>query len=226
MFALRDPAKVKLLLERGADAKARAKSGWDALLIASRFHGSLEVVQMLLKAGAIAAPGKDVPVQFDASPVFFAAASGDIDVARALLDAKAKPNERMKLLGKFGSSPIQYAVTTGDAVMVEFLLQRGGDANEADTDDQISMLSWAAITNHPTVIDVLLKRGAKIDHKDGYGMTPLLYAASIDYGDTEVLEKLLAAGASVKATTNAGKTALDLARGYKHAAIAERLAKK
>lgn len=226
MMAVRDPAKVKLLLERGADAKARAKSGFDALMVASRFHGSAETVKTLLKAGAKPNPEPGVQVMFDASPIFFAAASGDKDVAAALLDAGAKLNQRMKMLGKIGTSPLQYAVTTGDAAMVELLLKRGGNANESDPDDQISLVGWAAITNSVDVLDVLLARGAKVDHKDSYGMTPLLFAASIDYGDTVVIEKLLAGGANDKATTNGGKTASDLAKGYKHNAIAERLAKK
>jgi ankyrin repeat protein len=48
-------------------------------------------------------------------------------------------------------------------------------------------------------------------------MTPLLYAASVDFGDTAVLEKLLAAGADLKAKNKQGQTALDLARSYNHA---------
>jgi ankyrin repeat protein len=225
MLAARDSAKVKLLLERGADAKARAKSGFDALLVASRFHGSGDVIRQLLKSGATANPGKDVQVQFNASPIYFASATGDLDIVGTLLDAGAKPNQRMNMLGKIGGSPLQYVVSNGDAAMVELLLKRGGDPNEIDPDDKISLLGWAAITNNAAVIDVLLARGAKVDHKDDYGMTPLLFAASIDYGDTEVIEKLLAAGANVKAKTNGGKTALDLAKGYSHGAIAERLAK-
>jgi ankyrin repeat protein len=57
-------------------------------------------------------------------------------------------------------------------------------------------------------------------------MTPLLYAASIDYGDTAVLEQLLAAGADVSAKNKEGLTALDLARNYSHQRIADLLAKK
>src|SRR5262249_21624729 len=43
------------------------------------------------------------------------------------------------------------------------------------------------------------------------------HAASIDFGDTAVMEKLLAAGADLKTKNKQGLTALDLARNYNHA---------
>ncbi len=91
MFVARDLAKVKLLLDRGADVNARAKTGFNALLIASRFAGNAEVVKMLLKAGAKPNPEKGVDVLNSASAIFFAATTGDVPTATALLDAGAIP---------------------------------------------------------------------------------------------------------------------------------------
>jgi len=45
---------------------------------------------------------------------------------------------------------------------------------------------------------------------------PVLLAASIDFGDTAMIELLLKAGARVDVRTPEGKTALDLAREYGH----------
>jgi ankyrin repeat protein len=47
-------------------------------------------------------------------------------------------------------------------------------------------------------------------------MTPVLAAASTDFGDTEVLRTLLAANANLGARTNTGLTALDLAKKHGH----------
>jgi hypothetical protein len=47
-------------------------------------------------------------------------------------------------------------------------------------------------------------------------MTPLLYAASIDFGSPAMLDMLLKAGARTDMKTKEGKTALELARQYKH----------
>jgi ankyrin repeat protein len=51
---------------------------------------------------------------------------------------------------------------------------------------------------------------------DGNGMTPLLYAASIDFGTPAMIDLLKASGARADARTKEGLTALDLARKYKH----------
>jgi len=51
---------------------------------------------------------------------------------------------------------------------------------------------------------------------DKKGMTPLLYAASIDFGDSAMTELLLKSGAAANARTSQGLTALDLARKYNH----------
>jgi ankyrin repeat protein len=47
-------------------------------------------------------------------------------------------------------------------------------------------------------------------------MTPLLYAASIDFGSPAMIDMLLKAGARTDTKTKEGKTALELARQYRH----------
>ena len=48
------------------------------------------------------------------------------------------------------------------------------------------------------------------------GMTPLLYAASIDFGDSALLDLLLKSGADRKAKSPDGLTASALAKKYGH----------
>ena len=62
----------------------------------------------------------------------------------------------------------------------------------------------------------LISRGADVNHIDTNGMTALLYAASIDFGTPAMIEMLLKAGARTDMKTKQGKTALELAREYKH----------
>lgn len=225
MFAARDPAKVKLLLDRGADADGRAESAYSAIMVASRYHGNAEVVRLLLKHGAKVNPPKDVKVMNSASAIFFASASGDMELARVLIDAGARVEDQMKLFGISWVSPLLMATARDDAAMVECLIEKGADPNSEDG-DKITPLGWAAIYNRAPAAKVLIAKGAKVNHVDKLGMTPLLYAASIDYGDTAVVEALLAAGADPKAKDEKGRTALDLARAYRHAAIATVLAGK
>ncbi|HWN99407.1 MAG TPA: ankyrin repeat domain-containing protein [Blastocatellia bacterium] len=214
MLAARDLAKVKLLLDRGADVNARAASGVTALMVASRHRGNAEVVRLLLKKGARPNVEKGIEVRNDASALFFAVMAGDVETARLLADAGARLGDRMKVLGTIVTSPLLYATFLDDSAMVEYLISNGADPNEVD-DDRISVLEWAAISNRVSTVQLLLARGAKVNHVDNHGMTPLLYAASINFGDSEVMNALIAAGADVKAKNKAGLTATELAESYK-----------
>ncbi len=222
MLAARDIEKVKLLTERGADVNARAATGVDALMVAARYRGNAEVVRLLLKKGARPNADKGVEVRNDASALFFAVMAGDVQSAGALLDAGARLGDRMKILGRFAQSPLMYAVFL-DPAMVEYLITRGADPNEVD-DEKMSVLDWATIGNNTGMVQLLLGKGARVNQVDNFGMTPLLYAASVDFGETTVLEKLIAAGADVSAKNKEGWTGLDLAKTYRHQALANLLA--
>jgi len=223
MFAARDPEKVKLLLARGADVNARAATGITALMVAARYRGNAETVRLLLDKGA--KPNPEAEVRNDASALFFAAMSGDVQMARALVEAGARPDQKMTLLGQFVSAPLIFTASNDDVAMVEFLLGKGANPNDVDTDG-LTALDWATLTNHAGVVQALLKGGARVNHLDKFGMTPLLYAASVDFGDTAVLEKLIAGGADLKAKNKQGQTALDLARTFNHAKAASLLSGK
>jgi uncharacterized protein len=67
---------------------------------------------------------------------------------------------------------------------------------------------------------------ADVNHVDRLGMTPLLYAASIDFGNSEMFEMLLSAGADVNAKNKEGLTALELARKYYHQPIEGLMARR
>jgi ankyrin repeat protein len=63
-----------------------------------------------------------------------------------------------------------------------------------------------------------------VNHADKKGMTPLLYAASIDFGDSAMADLLVRSGARTGARTREGLTALDLAHKYNHTHLVVSLA--
>lgn len=69
--------------------------------------------------------------------------------------------------------------------------------------------------HHAELARLLIARGADVNRVDG-GMTPLLYAASIDHGDSAIVDLLLKAGARPDVRGPDGLTALDLARQRNH----------
>src|SRR5262249_39433980 len=225
MLAARDLEKARLLLDRGADVNAHAATGVTPLMVAARYRGNAEVVRLFLKKGARPNADKGVEVRNDATAMFFAVMAGDTQTLGALLAAGARRTDRMKILGTFHAGALTYATFGDDLEMIEYLIGKGASPNEVDNDG-LSVLGWAALSNHVGAVQSLLKRGAQVNHVDKFGMTPLLYAASIDFGDTEVMERLINAGADLGAKNKQGFTALDLARNYNHAKIVSLLAGK
>jgi ankyrin repeat protein len=211
MMAAPDAEKVKLLIRRGADVRARAKSGFTALMVATTYFGSSESVKLLLDHGAEARPGDGV--MFDASPLFFAASTGDLDSISLLLAKGADPNRRMRMMGMFPTSPLFNAVAFGDPAVVKALLAGGADVREKDSDG-MTALHWAVVGHHPEAVRALLAGGADVNAVDRFGYTPLLYAATIDFGDAEIATALLAAGADSTIKDKTGKTALAQSRDY------------
>ncbi len=121
----------------------------------------------------------------------------------------------MLILGLFPGLPALTAVSFDDAPTLAALLDKGTPADTKD-DDGVTLLGWAAIGNELNVARLLISRGANVNSVDKKGMTPLLYAASIDFGDSVMIDLLLKSGAEPMARTKEGLTANDLARKYNH----------
>jgi len=206
MAAAPDAEKVQLLLSRAADAKARGSAGADALTIATAYRGSARSVEFLLDAGALPAPPEGVRVRN--APLTLAAMSGDAENVKLLISRGVEPT----------ASALGEAVTFGYPDIVRALIAAGADADLTESSG-INLLHWAAITDRPDVIPVLIEAKVPVNAIDDHGFTPLMYAATIDFGDTEVLKALLKVGADKTMRNTEGQTPLALAQRYKHSRI-------
>jgi ankyrin repeat protein len=203
MASASDVEKVRLLLSRGVDAKVRASSGADALTIAAAYRRTAASLQVLLDAGADVQPPEGVRVRN--APLVLASMTGDLENAKLLLARGAKPSE----------SALSEAVTFGYADIARALIAAGADVGIIASAG-INLLHWAAITDRPQIVPVLVDARVPIDAMDDNGYTPLMYAATIDFGDTEILRALLKAGADKTIRNFQGRTPLAQARRYKH----------
>jgi ankyrin repeat protein len=210
MAAAPDVDKVKLLLARGADATVRSTGGHDAAIAAASYRGSTEAIRALIDAGANVEPPEGVKAKH--SPLLLASMSGDLETVSLLLARGAGANPRPS---PSGDSPISEAITFGRADIVRTLIRAGAKTDLVERTG-VNLLHWATITNRADVIPELARSGVDINAIDNAGFTPLMYAATIDFGDTATLSALLAAGADRTIRNGSGRTALEQARRLGH----------
>ena len=217
MMAAPDTAKMKLLIDRGANVNARAKTGYSSLMVAAQYgESATPALNLLLDGGAEVriAAGQHAPM-FNATPFFLAAYSGNTEILPRLHQAGDKLDEPMVLIGTSSATAIAGAVRLGNLAVARKLLDMGVSADELDRSG-ITLLDRAVLGNQVEMAQLLIARGADVNRADRIGFTALLYAASIDFGDSAMIDLLLKSGAHADVRTKDGLTALDLARTYKH----------
>ena len=219
MLAAPDVEKMKLLIDRGADVNLRAKNRYSALMVAAQYPGSAAAMNLLLDHGAtIRLPkGQGAPL-FNAFPIFLAAFAGNADIIPRLVRAGDRVDDKMTVIGLAPITATMFIVPSERVESIRALLDAGAKVDET-ADDGLTLLDWAVIGNRVEMARLLIERGADVNHVDKYGMTPLLYAASIDFGDSRMVDLLLKSGARPGASTKEGFTALALARKYNHRSL-------
>ena len=197
------PDKVRLLIEKGADVSVRTAGGVDAISAATGVFGTAASLRAMLDAGGSAEPPEGVRVRRE--PIVLASMAGDAENVRLLLSHGAKAS----------SEAAAEAVTFGHADVLRALVAAGADVSGSESSG-VNLLHWATITNRADVIPVLLAAGVPIDDVDGFGFTPLMYAATLDQGETDALETLLKAGADRGIKNEDGRTPLQQAQRLGH----------
>jgi ankyrin repeat protein len=150
---------VRMLVDRGSDAKYNPAPGGAALHFAAA-NRDTAMIRYLLAQGAqvdarlnFAMPVKFGKIALDQiTPLMFAASYGPVDAVRALLEAGADVNAK----DVRGMTPLMYAVSseTQDPVLVKLLLARGARRDERSQAGETA-LDWARKFNRKPVITLL-----------------------------------------------------------------------
>ena len=219
-------AKVKTLLAEGADPNARADEY--TVLARAAEQGYIDIVRILVKAGAEVNPMNEYPAMFYAAmrgqttvvkvlleagaevnatgfsraALVIAADAGHTDTVQALLDAGADVNNSRYYNER---TALLSAAGGGHIDIVRVLLDAGAEVKARNVIDKTAMMA-AAEKGHFTVMLTLLKAGAEVKAVDRDGCTTLMYAAH--GGNTKIAKALLSSGANVDARDNDGRTSL------------------
>ena len=179
---------------RNAGASAAVMAWFDALGVASTSEGDWH----RLLDGELASLGLNGAVLARRE-----------DVAASLRFAAGIPN-------RTGYAALALAARFNDPIAVADLL--GASANpdiEVSGHWHETPLMEAARDGYVAVGQRLLRAGARVDHVDSRRQTALMWA--VREGETDYARMLLDAGANPALRDNDGDTALDIARGIKHA---------
>ena len=228
-YAVRDLAKVRLLLEAGARASGRSKQEQPTLLVAAANPGSIEIVRLLVANGAD--PKERGP--FGRNALIVAADANDLEMVGFFLEKGLEVNATNRT-DKLGHTALMAASGQTNADIVRLLLEKGADVNAATTADPENTgrrgrgplalkgetaLMLAAPYGSPELLRLMLRAGANVNARDGRGMTPLMLAVAAENQDPRVVKMLLDAGAERGVASIAGETAFDWACKYGNPAI-------
>jgi ankyrin repeat protein len=196
-----DREVVQLLLDYGADPNAQCGRFGNALCAASHF-GDVEVVRLLLQAGA------DVGGQ----ALYHAVCWIHIEVVRVLLDHGADPNA---LEGTYDFALLTASASIRGAEVVKMLLQKSTNVDvDVASGKSCEALELAAYLGRVEVVRVLLDNGVDPNaFKGEYGYA--LCVAS-RYNHLETVEVLLQKSADVNATGGKYYCALCAAAWWGH----------
>ncbi len=232
-----------LLLSRGAEVDARARSREMSPLCMAAMHGHPEVAQLLLDKGA--------DPQFKSvlgyTPLFWAVTSRKQGAAELLIlhaahvapesaegqmilhrTAEAGKKDLVRLMISNGwNYDIFCAAALGDVDQATLLLKKNPEllratcalgvfsSSDARTRNLETPLHWAVSCNQKEMVKFLLDRGADPNARGYFGCTPLHYARTREMVELLLQRKWLVRRVNINAADDDGRTPLHWAKeGY------------
>ncbi|KAI8520640.1 Unconventional myosin-XVI, partial [Branchiostoma belcheri] len=188
---------VELLIQHGADLKARNKGGQTALHWACR-HEQTGVVELLIQHGA----DLEARDKFGETALHCASRAGQTGVVELLIQHGANLEAR----NNGGSTALHRASGAGQTGVVELLIQHGADLEARDRYGRTA-LHWACANGQTGVVELLIQHGADLEARDEDNGTTLYRASR--HGQTGIVELLIQHGADLEARNKFGGRPID-----------------
>jgi uncharacterized protein len=209
------------LIKAGASPLARDRLGNVALAIAARM-GRLAFVKALL-ADKANAEQLDRPNVAGSTPLFQAVQADRAAVAKMLIDAGAK----VDVANRQGETALSAAAFNANAELAEALLAHKAPADTVDATGK-GVIVYAAARGATRIVEMLLNAGVDPNRRYSADLTALMWAAG--HADSAPKEEglrtvklLIERGATIDLADDRGRTALMIAAGLDHGAIAQAL---
>ena len=216
---------VAALLSFGADADAKDKDGFTALMLAC-VESAANMSEEQLSVEGAEHDVVDVLLEdlMSLESTFYhsvenvtarAQSTREKEAAAALLTEATKNAAALDVQDtKYKRSALHYASSSGLESIVAKLLSLGADVALKDRDkySQKTPLHKAAEHGHLNIVQAFTSTGAEVNCKDSCSYTPLHMAAM--NGHVNVVQALLSAGAEVNCKDSSGQTPLAMAKRY------------
>ena len=207
-----DPDAARILLAHGSDVMAREFRGRTPLYLACNWGDNLEVVRILVEAGADVndrTPTRGEEILF--STLFY----GPQEIIDYLLDSGARlPDDERSIV-----RAVYISASNGRERVFGMAVDLAEDRG-LDWWEDVSMHA-AARGGSVSIASALLAMGGEPDGKNVYGVTPLHIAA--EHGRLDFVDFLLDRGAQIEEPTRSGLAALHFAAENGHQEVVSRL---
>lgn len=204
---------LKYVLDNGVDINKIDKDGNTALMFGSKY-GHLDVVKLLLKAGANQSIKNN-----DGMTAFDLAKTKNIQklLGKNFLKSKSKEFKKVVLKKKLskkmrggGMTPLMIAVKNGELEKVKRLIEiEGADINKEDEDNKMTALHFGCLRGYLNIVKLLIDNDVSINSIDNGGNTPLHYASKGGY--LEIVKLLIDKNADINLMNRHSQTPLILA---------------
>ena len=180
-FAVEHTDVVQVLIDAGADIDTQNNDVSSPLQWACMTDGALEVVKVLVKAGA----GVSVTDSRGFACLAHAAAYGHTDIVRYLL---CLPEVDVNLRNDDNKTALQHAVFMKETDIVQLLIDAGAEVNTQNNEGH-SPLYVACKSGELDIVKMLVRAGAGVSVADNDGYTCLMLAAW--HGHTDIVRYLV-----------------------------------
>jgi uncharacterized protein len=212
---------LDVLVKAGASPLARDRMGNVALAIAARM-GRIAFVKALL-LDKTNTEQRDRPNVAGSTPLFQAVQANRTEVAKLLIEAEAN----VGVANSQGETALSAAAFNANAELAELLLAHKASPDTVDATGK-SVIVYAAARGATRIVEMLLAAGVDPNRRYNADLTALMWAAGhADITPREqglrTVKLLIDKGATVDLVDDRGRSALMIAAGLDHGAIAQAL---